>query len=432
MALVVLGLLGTACSGLRRSKVGPPDAERPFLLSPAFGWSQPLAPERATWLASQYRDLMTRDEGLSVLNEATEVLARDPHFHPARVLDAQVRFLSGRYTYVVDALAPVRTAVPDYVAAEVLAGRAFENLDRPLEAFRAYWSVRQRSPIAAERVAALEETAVGRLADRFESELDEGLEAEAAASLEELRAFAPTHQRTIAAESMLAAAISDPMTRLALLRRQGEQPDADPEVIRRLAELELEVGDAATAVRLAEGLTERLPGDRGLVELLQRARFQWRLEVLPADVGALSRRSELSRADYAVLLYWLFPNVRYSRPEQGRIASDIIDHPDRERIVRVINMGLLEVDPAVHRFEPDAPVRRGEVLRALLELADESSEAACRVGAADGGSSDALCVAAERCRLLPSAAECEPWSTVSGTEALELIRRTLAGLDEAV
>lgn len=432
-AIAALPMVLSGCASVG----GPSDAaastERPFLLSPTDGWSGSLAPDRALWLEDLHQDLLMRDDRLRVLNETLGLLEREPDFHPARVLEAQVRFLSGRYATVVDRMAPLRLAAPGYVAAEVLHGRASEHLDRPVEAFESYWGVRSRSAVAAERATALREVALDTLADRFETQVADGLRAEASHSLALLERYAPGEPRTVAAADLLAESTADPLARLTLLRQQSAEPGADPELIRRRAELELEVGDAATAVRLAEGLAQQRPGDRGIAELLQRARFRWRLNVLPADVGGLARQSELSRADYAVLLYWLFPGVRYGRPSEARIASDIIDHPQREQIVRVINLGLLEVDPTVHRFEPEAPLRHGQALGALLELLAASTGSVACLEEQSGvpRSSAGLCEAARGCYLLLTDGECDPRAAVSGPQALEMIRRTLATLGAA-
>ncbi|MFQ5350222.1 MAG: hypothetical protein ACE5EG_07260, partial [Thermoanaerobaculia bacterium] len=118
-----------------------PAEEVPYLLAPTEGWTGALTADRASRLAELHSDLIERDERLRVLNEALALLERDPEFHPARVLEAQVRFLSGRYSMVVDRLEPVRQAAPGYVAAELLYARTAEHLERPLQAFEAYWSV---------------------------------------------------------------------------------------------------------------------------------------------------------------------------------------------------------------------------------------------------------------------------------------------------
>ena len=111
----------------------------------------------------------------------------------------------------------------------------------------------------------------------------------------------------------------------------------------------------------------------------------------------------------------------------ARIASDILDHPERDKIARVLNLGLMEVDPSLHRFEPDRLLTRLEALRSLLELVMRAESAlACTAELAINPhpSRGAICSAAAGCRLIGDAADCLPKGTVAGTVVLEMIRRT--------
>jgi hypothetical protein len=427
---VAAGCLGGCASGGGRSPSGVAAAEAQFLLPPAEGWTGGMSPTRLAWLTDLHRDLLQGEDPDRVLTEVLAEVGASPEPGPELVLEAQARFVGGAYAVVLATLDPVRRAAPGYTAAQVLYGRAAERLDRPLEALAAYWTVRQSSPAAAARVGSLLDGSLDRLAERVEEGLAAGMTGEAQGAVELMQLYAPDDQRTLLAAQALAAAAGDPLAQLGRLRELTARPGADPELVRRRAELELEVGEPAFAVRLAEELAAADPSDPGYAELLQRARFEWRLDVLPPEVGRLGRGGELSRADYAVLLYWLFPGVRYGRSTEARIASDIIDHEEREQIVRVINLGLLEVD-SVHRFEPDAPVRRTDALRALLLLVEGSGEGGTCLEAVGGlpRSSDGLCGAARACGIVSGPDECLPAGSLTGPEALELIRRTLAGLD---
>ncbi len=429
--VIALPVLASGCaSGGGRVAAGVPAADAPFLLPPQEGWQGSLTPTQAGWLSDLHGDLLAGVDPATVLGETAGSIARYPDFVPARVLDAQARFLDGQYTGVLELLGPVRQENPGYVAAEVIAGRAAERAGRTAEAFDAYWSTRLVAAPAAARVEVLLDGVLDDLARRLDEELSNGLVGDAARTVERMELYAPEDERTLAAAQSLAEASGDPMAMLARLRGLTDRPDADPELVRRRVELELEVGDPAAAVRLAEELAAADPTDPGLAELLQRSRFTWRLNVLPPQARRVARAGQVTRADYAVLLYWLFPSVRYGRGGEARIATDIIDHDERERIVRVINLGLLDVD-AVHRFDPGAPVTSGDALRALLRLIEDSELGATCLDRGTGGSLSAmdLCAAAEGCGLLGASESCSPGSSVSGPEALEAIRRALAGLD---
>jgi hypothetical protein len=48
------------------------------------------------------------------------------------------------------------------------------------------------------------------------------------------------------------------------------------------------------------------------------------------------------------------PQIRTARPGAAQIASDIVDHPSRDEIARVANLGLMSIDETLHRFSPNA------------------------------------------------------------------------------
>lgn len=432
-AVVLLGsvLAVAGCAGFGARPTGVPSAERAYLLSPLEGWKGELSSDLSLWIYEQHRDLVEKGEELEVLNQAMAMRERSPEFAPAAVLEAEVRYLNARYTMVTDLLEPVVSRYPEYVAAQVLYGRAAERSDRVEAAVRAYAAAAPRSGVAAERLAALRAPVLERLEARFDDELAAGRSEEAAKILDEMAALGPAEERMQAWRERLAALTADPTRRLTLLRELAPSAEADTEAVRQRIELELEVGDVATAVDLAEALSTRRPEDSGARELLDRARFQWRLSLLPGEVGALIRRPELSRADYAVMLYWLFPGVRYGHPSEARIATDVIDDPRRSQIVRVINLGLIDIDPTVHRFYPEAPLRRGVALGALLALlAASPTGGSCLPAGEVPGAASLLCEAAADCGLLVEPAECLPEAGVSGAQAVELIRRGLAALGD--
>ena len=206
---------------------------------------------------------------------------------------------------------------------------------------------------------------------------------------------------------------------------------ADRSLTERRAELELQVGDSTTGLRLLQELSESYPDDPELAEKLAEAKFVWRLVMLPDEAKDLVKRTELTRGDFASVLYWLFPEVRYSRPASGRIVNDIFDHPSREQIVRVVNLGLMEVDVALHHFEPQRPVSRLEALTSYLGLMGRNQPRPACLGTYDAGlgaSVDAVCEVAARCGLVAEVADCLPLGPLSGPTSAQMSRRVLEQL----
>jgi hypothetical protein len=116
------------------------------------------------------------------------------------------------------------------------------------------------------------------------------------------------------------------------------------------------------------------------------------------------------------------PDVRNSRPTAGRIATDVLDSPHQEEIVRVVNLGLMDVDSTLHRFSPGSPVRRGAALRIVLRTMARFGKGACAGGNVSGGNT---CEASVACGLVLSEEDCQPAVQLSGSEGVEILRRSL-------
>jgi hypothetical protein len=225
----------------------------------------------------------------------------------------------------------------------------------------------------------------------------------------------------------VARAAGEQREELAAVRALVAAAPGEGALVERRGELELAVGDPATAIEIFTDLARRNPQEPRYGEALDLAKFRWRAGNLPAEVQELLTKAELLRADYAVLLYWLVPGVRAGVASSARIATDILDHPQRQEIMRVVNLQLMDVDATLRRFEPDQRVRRSNALRALLRVLQRAPEPPSCVAALDGNpmpSREAVCGAAAACGMLPEPPDCLPEAGVSGAEAAAWIRRT--------
>ena len=78
---------------------------------------------------------------------------------------------------------------------------------------------------------------------------------------------------------------------------------------------------------------------------------------MPSARPPASRR--LTRSGAALLVWWVFPEVREARVESaGIVATDVLERRDSRVMMRAVSLGLLEVDPNTHRARPDAPLTR--------------------------------------------------------------------------
>ncbi len=409
--------------------VGVPAAERPYVVDPLEGYPLVPAPAPADEVRRAFRALAL-DGGTAPARAAAEqVLAADPGFHPAQVLEAQASYLEGDAAAALQRLQPVIQELPAYTAAELLAGRSAEDLGEVPRAYTAFRAVADRSSVAAERAGALEARAIEIVGNRFDDALARGRLDEAAGHLGRLEQWAPDATATLEGARKLAAAQGDQTAELAAVKKLQEAGVDRLDLETRRAELELRVGDPSEGLQRFQRLAREHPADPEIQDELERAKFRWRLTLLPPQVQAIPPETVLTRADFATLVNWLIPAVRSVRGQGGgRIATDILDHPRREEIARVVNLGLMEVDPTLHAFHPDRPIVRSQALAALLRTVQTlGGRAACLSSTPLGPrpTDDEVCLAAARCGIAPSPADCLPGATLSGSEALEMLRHTL-------
>jgi hypothetical protein len=393
-------------------------ADRPYLIDPLEGYSRNVDPARRDRLHDVWRDLLEAGDVEGASRTSAEMLTDDPGLLPAQVLAAQVAFAAGNDAQVVERLLAIGDATPTYTASQLLVGRAAERLgDLPL-AYAAFRAIAARSPLALKRAGELHPRALEIVSHRLDEALrNQQIEA-AETQLALLRSWAPSEILTLEAARNLAVARADPRGELAAVKELSSRRPADLGLQERRAELELEVGDPSVGLKIVQDLAARDPKDPALADKLQSAKFRWRLSQLPQDVQEVAAKPELTKGDFAILLYWLVPQVRNSRPTAGRIATDVLDDPHREEIVRVVNLGLMEVDPTLHHFSPTAPVRHGPALRVVLRMLE-------RFGAGSCAGSANVCDASVACGLLRSAEDCQPAAPLSGSDSVEILRRSL-------
>ncbi len=401
-------------------------ADRPYVVDPLEGYARAGESALEERLRPVWRDLMEAGDTAGAAAAAAEMLEAEADFLPAQVLAAQVDFAAGEDRKVVQRLLPVGDSQPSYTASQLLLGRASERLGDIALAYSSYRAVAARSSRALKRAGELHVRAMEIELNRLDQAVaGEKLE-EAEHHLSLLRAWGPSEMSTFEGAARIAVAKGDRPAELLAVREMALRTPGDRPLVRRRAELEVEVGDPGAGLKIVQDLAAREPEDPKLAALLDRAKFRWRLSQLPHAVQQIATRPEIDRADLAILLYWLVPDVRNSRPTGGRIATDILDHSGREEIARVVNLGLMDVDANLHRFFPGSPVRQAFALRTLQRVVARFAPGACHGGSAQAGP----CDFAVQCGLL-AAEGCQPGAGLSGAEAVELIRRSLVQLGGA-
>jgi hypothetical protein len=418
-------LIATGCA---TAPTGPPALSPPaaelaqYLVDPTIGATEVSQGVLASREA--HSRLLRTGEAPAIRREMESLLAAQPDLAPARVVLAQALLVSGD---AEAAAAEARLAsVAAGLARELILGRALEAANRTAEAAIVFARAAAVSPVARSAAERLGPEAAAVLASKVADATAKRRFPEAERSLADLTLLQPKARRTQELRLELASATGNRELELELLRLLGADAGA-PKVLRlRRADLELAMGDAAAGLAIVQQLAAAAPGDAEIADHLRRAQFRWRVVNSPEAVRRAASLAQVSRADGAVLLYWCLPQVRTGKGGEARIASDVLDHPAREEIVRVANLGLLSVDETLHTFGPDRPLRRSDLLTALLRvLARAPASGPC----AAGGDASGLCERAASCGLVPTAGDCLAGGGVSGAEALEMIRRATERLE---
>lgn len=424
-------LTATVLLALSCGSTGPappelvPREDRYFLVSPLTGFPRSVGPTTERRIEEAYSDLLSIGDRQQAEELGVELLDRNPDLAPATVLRAQSDFIGGAHERVLDQLGSVVESYPQYVAAQLLYGRSSEKLGNLLAGLEAYERIDEINELARSRVADLTPRSVEIMALRIEDALAKGHTGAAQEELDELQAWAPHDERTLEVTADVARAIGDREAELQALRTLAVRRPEDRLLEQRRAELELEIGDPAAGMRVFEDLASRFPDDPEVADNLIRARFLWRFQLLPPEVRKLATAPDLTRGDFAVLVYWLFPEIRYAAAGGGRIANDVLEHPHREQIVRVVNSRILDVDPSLHRFEPYRSIQRSQALAAMLRLLARKEPPFACLGGPVPGSTQAICRTAAACGLIEEESDCLPTAPVAGQEALDFSRVTL-------
>jgi tetratricopeptide (TPR) repeat protein len=429
---LVLALAATfaACASAPQAPAPAPtvdSADRPYLLPPGEGYAARVDAAAADRLQEAFETRILRGDAAGAAAAAEAELAVDAALPPARVLLGQSLLIARELERARETLAPVVTSAPGYGAAGLALARVHELMGDVPAAYAIYRRLAAAYPVALERSGAAHGRAVEIVAQRLQEALRRNHLDDARSQLGLLREWAPGERSTLESALAVGRAANDPREELVAVRALASAGSPDPALVERRGELELQVGDPAIAIDIYTGLARANPQEPRWSEALELAKFRWRASHLPGEVRQLLDKPELLRGDYAVLLYWLVPGVRAGVASSARIATDVLDHPQRQEIVRVVNLQLMEVDDALRRFEPANRVRRVQALRALLRVLQRAPAPPSCVTSLAGNPSpsrEALCGAAAACGYLPEAADCLPEAGVSGVEAADWIRRT--------
>jgi tetratricopeptide (TPR) repeat protein len=331
-----------------------------------------------------------------------------------------VKIAEGRGAETLPRLQKLVSVAPGYVAAVETTGDVLALLKRERAALEMYRTLLRLVPgdsRALHQIPLMKGLLVERTRQTATESLKSGdLEGarKAGMALVSLDSKSPTGYEILARVAQASERYEDAYTWAQQASNRGSMSAGWQDLV---ADMALKTGRFAEAVAIYDALAKK---DVAYKEKADTARLEFRIQNLPeaAQRAALSPR--LTRAQLAALLWATVAEVRQTPVSgQSRIATDTVDHPERQAIVRAIGLGILTVPESTHRVGVDVPVSRqelGNVLRRLAALA-----AAGRKLTGCLSTEPASLQALDSCGILPLSSV----RTVTGREGIRAIERTV-------
>ena len=332
LLLAVLTGLAAACA----TAPAPPPMVEPqgdarFLIDPRTGFEQSVNPGfEAAWryyLAGNDAEARTR-------------IAAMPGYAPASLLEAAIEIRAGR----LDEASAIISKLPSWTASNVYAAEIALARNDVRTAYQLYQQVANPPEIVSTRIADIRK----RLYDQL-------VAADSIASLREALQLEPTATaaRMLLVQKLLAARNYDEARReLDPILNTG---DVDrPDVQESLAEIDVGRGRYQEAIVRYDRLARRT-NDPRYTQRLNTIKDQFAAANKPPQVQHALETDVITRADFAVLLYWKVPSIRFAQnvgapPIAVDLDSDVIG---REEMIRAIALGIFPVDPVMRRASPN-------------------------------------------------------------------------------
>jgi tetratricopeptide (TPR) repeat protein len=332
LLIAVLAAIVAACA----TAPAPPPLVEPqgdarFLIDPRTGFEQPANPNFETawryYLAGNDAETETR-------------IAQMPGYAPASLLNAAIAIRAGR----LDEASAIVSPLPSWTASNVYAAEIALARNDLRSAYHFY-----------QQVANPPEIATARIADIRKRLFDQLVAADSVASLREALQLEPTATaaRMLLVQKLLATKSYDEARReLDPILNTGEVDR--PDVQESLAEIDIGRGRYQEAIVRYDRLARRTNDPRYL-QRLNVIKDQFAAANMPPQVQHALETDVITRADFAVLLYWKVASIRFAQnvgapPIAVDLDSDVIG---REEMIRAIALGIFPVDPVMRRASPN-------------------------------------------------------------------------------
>jgi tetratricopeptide (TPR) repeat protein len=368
LLFVLAALLAASCTPVA-DKPAPtviPTGNDRFLVDPRVGYTDAIPPAIATRFDTAWRYVLAGDEA-EARRRLADVLQRSPDFQPAILAGAALDLRAERYDAVRDTVTAVLQRNANYTAARVYEAELAYRQRQTREAYdlyRAVVAMPNAPPFAQERLTELHAAVFNELYAAAQTAPD----TEAIRLLREALALnaGAVEARILLSQKLLAARQWDDARRELdpLLKTAPDRA----EVQEMLAEIDVGRGRYQEAIVRYGRLATRTKDPR-FERRLEEIKQEWSAANMPAHFRTALNSAALTRAEFATLLYWTVPSVRFAQNlPTPPIAIDVENVAAREEIIRAIAIGLFEVDAVTRRVSPHRQVTATRLSTHLARL----------------------------------------------------------------
>jgi tetratricopeptide (TPR) repeat protein len=342
-------LAACAPTALPPPMVAPQGDDR-YLIDPRTGFAGTMAPAIAQKFEAAWRYALAGNDAEAQRN-LDELRLRAPGLPPATLLEAFLAIRGGQYDEARRLIERVQERDPENIVARVYEAEIAVRERQTRIAYDLYRQIAELPDAPAtsrERLTELQGGVFNELYAAAQSASD----VEAVRLLREALTFnaGAIEPRILLSQKLIAQRQFDEARR-ELEPLLNVAPDR-AEVQEILAEVDVGRGRYQEAIVRYERLARRTKEPRH-AQRLEEIKSEWSAANMPAHFRTALDSTELTRVDFAVLLYWTVPSVRFAQNlGSPQIAVDIEDLAGREEIIRAIAIGLYDVDPVTRRVGP--------------------------------------------------------------------------------
>lgn len=360
LVLAASALLLTYCAGTATAPAVSPRGEDRFLADPRIGFTAPPSEDVAARIESAWRFFLAGDYARA-RRPLGELRSLAPDYAPATLLEALIALREGNRTTAEQTVNLLLQRHPGYTAAQVAAAEIAAAQKDTRLALEIYRSITGYA--VTDRIAALERALFEELYTAAQTAPD----SDAIRLLAEALMLNPgaTDARMLLVGKLVAQRQYDEARRYLepLLAAGADRPD----VQEALAEIDAGRGRYQEAIVRYERLQRRSPDPR-YQQRLEQIKEAWSLANMPPQYQAAAESPAITRADFAILLYWRVGSVRFAQNLSTPPIAIDIDVPGRDEIIRAIAIGLFDVDPVTRRVSPHRPVTAATFSRLAARL----------------------------------------------------------------